>query len=458
MYFLFPFSAFYAHVILLIFVLHLVILFFWEDNLQFKSIDQVYEYFRVEKMQIEDVRDSYKGVLQNRGPFMDEEYEYDAAVNELENAKILIIGAGGLGCEILKDLAFSGIRNLSIIDMDTIELTNLNRQFLFKEEHIGKSKAIIASETVKSKFCNINIQPYFCKIQDFDDNFYKDFTIIVCGLDSIEARRWINMKIIQIAKIYNKVIPIIDGGTEGLQGSVKIIIPTFTACFECYMPLIPEKITYPLCTLASTPRLPEHCIEWAHQLEWEKVMKNIKFDPDNDDHVNKMYEISNKRAKEFGIGRITKNKVLGVIKNIIPAIASTNAIISGICCNECIKFLTGCNPNMKDSLFYNGEEGILCETDEYHQLEKCKICGEKSRIEEIVTNEGNSGRIFSLIKGNFPFLQNPIFLIGEREIDFSSQSNLNFWSEYTPNGENAVIVHVIDKSVEQLSIKIVKMG
>lgn len=266
--------------------------------------------------------------------------------------------------------------------MDTIELSNLNRQFLFRMNDVGKSKAIVAAEVVKSKVASCNITPYFNKIQDFDDEFYTKFDLIICGLDSIEARRWINSTLVNLAE-NSKIIPMIDGGTEGFHGSVKVIIPTFTACFECYMDIVPERITYPLCTLASTPRLPEHCIEWAHQLEWPKVHPDTEFDADNMDHVDLMYGLALERAEKFGIEGVTKSKTLGVVKNIIPAIASTNAIISAACCNEVMKFITDVNPVMNDMMFYNGEMGVVAVNNLYKKKANCPVCGTLQRELEL---------------------------------------------------------------------------
>lgn len=398
---------------------------------------------------------SYDGILEQRGPFTDDEFDTKVAYEELNQANVLVIGAGGLGCEILKDLAMSGICKISVIDMDTIELTNLNRQFLFRNKDVGKSKAIVASEAILEKVKGIEIKPFYNKIQDFDDTFYRQFTIIVCGLDSIEARRWINSKIVNIALNYDQIIPIIDGGTEGFQGSVKLIIPTITACFECYMPLIPEKVTYPLCTLASTPRLPEHCIEWAHQLKWEEEYPGISFDADNVDHIERMYKLALNRAKEFGIDGVTKTKTLGVVKNIIPAIASTNAIISGQCCNEVFKFLTSCNPNMKDSLFYNGEIGALCETDEYLKLPNCQVCGIKVEDLVIDDNKTTMREVAEIIKNELD-LENPVLMIGGKEIFNFKTVNVSRDSErLIIEFGDCVIFEVIDKTIENsLKVKV----
>jgi ubiquitin-activating enzyme E1 C len=99
--------------------------------------------------------------------------------------------------------------------VDTIDVSNLNRQFLFRHSDVGKSKAEVAARFVENRVKGVSITPHNCKIQDMDDDFYMQFAMVVCGLDSIEARRWINSQLVDMAKEYDEIKPLIDGGTEG---------------------------------------------------------------------------------------------------------------------------------------------------------------------------------------------------------------------------------------------------
>lgn len=318
-------------------------------------------------------------LLQVTGPFNEvpEEYSFADACEALTHAKVLVVGAGGLGSEILKNLALTGFKHIEVIDMDTVDVSNLNRQFLFRDKDVGRPKSETAAKYVLNRMNDptLRIIPHFCKIQDQPAEFYKQFTVVVCGLDNIEARRWINALLVGfVGPDLSNLIPLIDGGTEGFRGQSRVILPTLTSCFECSLDMISPKTTYPVCTIANTPRLPEHCIEWASQLEWPRRFPGRKFDADKDDDVDLMYQLSLARATEFGIENVTRSLTLGVVKNIIPAIASTNAIVAASCCNEAFKVVTSCNPALSTYMMYSGDDSIFTYTFSHTRNTNCSVC------------------------------------------------------------------------------------
>lgn len=115
------------------------------------------------------------------------------------------------------------------------------------------------------------------------------FNLVICGLDSVEARRWMNATLVNLVDPENpeSLKPMIDGGTEGrflntiplmeaypssgFKGQARVILPTITSCYECSLDMLNKQTAFPICTIANTPRLPEHCIEWASVLEWPRV-------------------------------------------------------------------------------------------------------------------------------------------------------------------------------------------
>ncbi|VDP15249.1 unnamed protein product [Heligmosomoides polygyrus] len=276
----------------------------------------------------------------------------------LQKMRVLVVGAGGLGCELLKNLALSGFQNLDVIDMDIIDVSNLNRQFLFRMSDVGKSKAEVAAAFVQSRVSGCTVTAHNCRIEDKPPSFYRQFSL--CDLVLME-----NGEVDT-----STVIPLIDGGTEGFKGNARVIYPKLSACVDCTLDLFPPQVTYPslaynlilvnfpLCTIAHTPRLPEHCVEYVKVVQW--IEEGAALDADDPAHVDWVLEKALERAQKYGINGVDRRLTHGVLKRIIPAVASTNAVIAASCALEAVKLATNTAKPINNYLNFTDVEGVYC--------------------------------------------------------------------------------------------------
>ncbi|BBN01562.1 ubiquitin-like 1-activating enzyme E1 B [Marchantia polymorpha subsp. ruderalis] len=183
----------------------------------------------------------------------------------IENSKVLMVGAGGIGCELLKTLVLTGFKHIHVIDMDTIEVSNLNRQFLFRKRHVGMSKAQVAREAVLRFRPDVEIVAHHANVKSsqFNVEYFQQFSIVLNGLDNLDARRHVNRLCLAAD------VPLVESGTTGYLGQVTVHVKGRTECYECQPKPAPK--TYPVCTITSTPSKPVHCIVWAKDLPFLKL-------------------------------------------------------------------------------------------------------------------------------------------------------------------------------------------
>ena len=185
--------------------------------------------------------------------------------DKLEKSNIFMIGAGALGCEFLKNFALMGIstkddKKVIVTDNDNIEVSNLNRQFLFRKDNVGNSKSKCACQAIKKMnpaFNCVDLQSRVGPENEhiFNEQFWDDQTFIINAVDNIQARKYVDNQ----CTIYGKTL--IDSGTLGTKAHVQMIVPHVTSCYNDTQDPVQEAV--PMCTMHNFPSMIEHCIEWG---------------------------------------------------------------------------------------------------------------------------------------------------------------------------------------------------
>lgn len=148
----------------------------------------------------------------------------------LANATIMVVGAGAIGNELIKNLTLLGIGKILIFDMDVIENTNLTRAILFRTKDVGRYKAEVAAERAREINSDVRTKAFAANIiDDVGLGVFRRMDVVLGGLDNREARLSINQSCYKVNR------PWIDGAIETLNGFARVFTPGHGACYECTM-------------------------------------------------------------------------------------------------------------------------------------------------------------------------------------------------------------------------------
>ena len=188
--------------------------------------------------------------------------------DKLAKLKIFLVGAGAIGCEMLKNWALQGVGSAGqvwVTDMDQIEKSNLNRQFLFRSNDVGKLKSECASSAVIAM--NPDLKGKITALKDrvgpdtehvFNEDFWENLDLVTNALDNVDARTYVDRRCVFFRK------PLLDSGTLGTKGNSQVVLPHITESYSSSVD--PPEQSFPMCTLRSFPNRIEHTIAWAKDL------------------------------------------------------------------------------------------------------------------------------------------------------------------------------------------------
>ncbi|XP_018414690.1 PREDICTED: ubiquitin-like modifier-activating enzyme 1 isoform X2 [Nanorana parkeri] len=193
---------------------------------------------------------------------------------KLGKQKYFLVGAGAIGCELLKNFAMIGLGageggEITVTDMDTIEKSNLNRQFLFRTWDVTKMKSETAAQAVKHMNPDLHITAHQNRVgpdteKVYDDDFFEALDGVANALDNVDARMYMDRRCVYYRK------PLLESGTLGTKGNVQVVIPFITESYSSSQD--PPEKSIPICTLKNFPNAIEHTLQWARD-EFEGLFK-----------------------------------------------------------------------------------------------------------------------------------------------------------------------------------------
>ncbi len=187
---------------------------------------------------------------------------------KMEEQKYFVVGAGAIGCELLKNFAMVGLGagpsgKVTVTDMDIIEKSNLNRQFLFRPWDVQKPKSVTAANAVRAMNPKVNVEAQQDRVgaeteSVYNDAFFEGLDGVANALDNVEARNYMDRRC-----VYYR-LPLLESGTLGTKGNTQVVIPHVTESYSSSQD--PPEKSIPICTLKNFPNQIEHTLQWARDL------------------------------------------------------------------------------------------------------------------------------------------------------------------------------------------------
>ena len=270
----------------------------------------------------------------------------------IEESRGFLVGSGAIGCEMVKLYALMGVAageekgQLFLTDMDNIEKSNLNRQFLFRPADVGKPKSLTAAEAAFKINPNVKIEAKVDRVgveteNIFNTEFFEGLDFVTNALDNVDARRYMDQRCV----FYRR--PLLESGTLGTKGNTQVVIPHLTESYSSSQD--PPEKTIPFCTLHNFPNTNEHTIEWAMDF----FSGTFKGDPET---LNRFLHFQGDNNNVFGIPpefESQKDRLEAILKNIqVPKTFEE--------CIEwsCLKFQELFSSNIKQLLFNFPKDSI----------------------------------------------------------------------------------------------------
>lgn len=293
--------------------------------------------------------------------------------SRLAGARVMVVGAGALGNEVLKNLALVGIGRVDIVDLDRVETANLSRSVLFRAGDRGRPKAEVAAAAVRALNPDVRVQAVCGNVQTAVGlGWFRRADVVIGCLDNREARWWVNRCCWKMAR------PWIDGGIQELNGVVKVFTPPRGACYECAM-------------------------------------------TEND------YRLMNLRY------RCPPGRVDEVAEGNVPTTPTIAAMIGGWQTQEALKLLHGMPVGEGEALVYNGQTNRFYRT----QFQRREDCGSHERYQPVLelataSAGGTAHQLFAALRGRLELpavTDAPLCLVLDRDLLVSVRCPACVWEQ-----------------------------